>query len=124
MGAAFCSIFAAMDNPVPMLRRFTLSLSLSLVLVLAYQFAVLPMVTGFEGLALVLAPTLLVSGAFMATASWGLAGFTVSANMPMMLALQSRFDADFAAFTNNALATVAGVLAATAVTAILRSIGA
>ncbi|WP_222183921.1 FUSC family protein [Geminicoccus harenae] len=124
MGAVFCSIFATMDNPVPMLRRFTLFLCLSLVLILAYQFAVLPMVTGFEGLALVLAPVLLVSGAFMATASWGLAGFTVSANVPMMLALQSRFDADFAAFTNNALATVAGVLAATAVTAILRSIGA
>jgi len=124
MGAVFCSIFAAMDNPVPMLRRFTLFLCASLVLVLAYQFAVLPMVTGFEGLALVLAPTLLVSGAFMATARWGMAGFTISANVPMMLALQSRYNSDFATFTNSALATVAGVLAATAVTAILRSIGA
>jgi uncharacterized membrane protein YccC len=124
MGAVFCSIFAFMDNPVPMLKKFTVFLCVAVGLVTVYQFAILPMVDGFSGLALVLAPTMLISGAFMGSAAWMLPGFTVSANMPMMLGLQSHLSMDFASFINNCIATIIGVLAATAVTATIRSIGA
>jgi uncharacterized membrane protein YccC len=62
--------------------------------------------------------------AFMGSAAWMLPGFTVSANMPMMLGLQSYLTVDFASFLNNCIATIVGVLAATTVTATIRSIGA
>lgn len=124
IAAVICCFFATMDDPVPAQRGFLVWTALSIPLTALYLFALLPMVHGFETLALVLAPPLLMMGVMMADPAW------YGRMVPMIigfaggLALTNSFSADAAAFFNTNVAQLAGVAAAIVATRLFRALGA
>jgi uncharacterized membrane protein YccC len=123
MAAVASSIFAAQDDPAVGIRQFGLWSVVAIVVVAVYLFAVLPLISNVEMLIAVLAPTFLVFGFLIARPSTTSIGMALAANSASLLALQSSYQADFAAFANSAIAFVVGIIAAIAVTRTARSVG-
>lgn len=123
MGAVFCSLFAFMDNPVPVIKKFNWYMVAVMIVSGLYQFAILPAIDGFPQLILVMAPFLLFFGALMPTPRWGPMSMMLCVNLPLTVMIQSRLNLDFAAFVNSNVATIVGIVAAIAVTSAIRSIG-
>ena len=124
MAAVACSFFAAQDDPVPGIRGFTWWSIVSMAIVAVYLFAVLPRISNIEILIVTLAPTLLVFGVLIARPSTAFIGMALAANTVSLMALQSVYSADFAAFANSALAFVVGTAVTVVVTRLARSVGA
>jgi uncharacterized membrane protein YccC len=124
MAAVGCSFFAAQDDPAPAILQF-LYLTLAAVAIAAvYLFVVLPVVVGFDMLTLVFAPTFLVLGALIAMPATNFSGMVIAVNVASLLSISDVYNANFAAYANNALATVVGMAAAATFTRIVRSVGA
>ena len=123
MGAVFCSIFAFMDNPVPVLRIVIGYMIFAIIVAGIYQFAIFPMIDGFTLLVLTMAPFFLFFGALMPTPAWGLFAFAQCAYLPYAIAIQSRLTQDFGIFLNSNIAIFSSVLIATVATAVISSIG-
>jgi uncharacterized membrane protein YccC len=120
MAAVVCSFFAGADNPVRPQLGFA---KWSLVAVLVgggYVFAILPLAHEFETLILVLAPVFLIAGVIAANPKNTIIGLAVAANLPALLALQSRYSGDFASFANGGLALIGGMWCGALVTAMAR----
>jgi uncharacterized membrane protein YccC len=124
MTAVFCCFFAAMDDPVPAIVNFGVFSLVALPLAALYMFAILPAIDGFPMLAAVMAPPLLVLGAFIPDPRRGSAALPVIIGFCNALALQETFSADFASFLNINLGQFVGLFAAIFVTAAMRSMGA
>ena len=124
MAAVGCCFFAAQDDPAPFIVSFANSAIIGALGAGAYLFAILPLATTFEMLALALAPGLLVCGVFMAQPKTAPLAMGAAINGSTMIALQSNFSADFAAFTNSAVAVIVGMWSAAVVTRLVRSVGA
>ncbi|WP_342152007.1 FUSC family protein [Methylorubrum sp. SB2] len=124
MGAVGCSFFAAQDDPAPLIVGFANSAILGAIGAGAYLFAVLPLATTFEMLALALAPALLLCGVFMAQPKTAPLAMGAAVNGSAMIALQGSYSADFAAFANSSIAVVVGMWVAAIVTRLVRSVGA
>ena len=124
MAAVGCSFFAAQDDPAPFIVSFANSAIVGALGAGAYLFAILPLATTFEMLALALAPGLLLCGAFMAQPRTAPMAMGAAVNGSAMIALQSNFSADFAAFTNSAVAVILGMWSAAVITRLVRSVGA
>ncbi|KQT45505.1 fusaric acid resistance protein [Methylobacterium sp. Leaf456] len=124
MAAVGCSFFAAQDDPAPFIVNFANSAILGALGAGAYLFAVLPVATTFEMLALALAPALLVCGVFMAQPKTAPLAMGAAVNGSAMIALQGSYSADFAAFANSSIAVVVGMWVAAIVTRLVRSVGA
>lgn len=121
IAAVMCCFFAAMDDPTVAQRGFLYGTAAGIPLVGLYLFAILPMISGFPLLALVLAPLFLPLGVVVAFPA--LAGAT----MPLVvgiaggLALNNNYGpSDFATFVNSNFALCAGVLAAIFATRLVR----
>ena len=121
--AVFCSMFAALDNPVPAILRFGGCLVAAIPLAAVYMFAVLPAIDGFAQLCLVLAPSFLLLGLLVPHPRYGMMAMPVIIGLCNAMALQEDFTADFARFLNVNLAQLVAVGCAAAVTAAVRSIG-
>ncbi|MBQ1541015.1 MAG: FUSC family protein [Caulobacteraceae bacterium] len=121
MAAVFCCFFASQDDPAPAIANFGLFTLVSLPIAAAYQFAVLPRIDGFPMLAMVLAPTLLALGVFVASPRHAGSAMAVLMGFCNALALQETFNADFAGFLNANLAQFVGLFAAIGVTRLMRS---
>ncbi|CAX26092.1 putative efflux transporter permease, aromatic acid exporter family [Methylorubrum extorquens DM4] len=124
MAAVGCSFFAAQDDPAPFIVSFANSAILGALGAGAYLFAILPLATTFEMLALALAPALLVCGVFMAQPKTAPLVMGAAVNGSAMIALQGSYSADFAAFANSSIAVVVGMWGAAIVTRLVRSVGA
>jgi len=124
MAGIFCCIFAAMDDPVPVMRKFSWLLLIVIVAAFVFEFALLPLVDGFFPLVLVLGLFLIPAGLLLAIPSQFLLGMVLCVNLPNMLMLQGHLTHDFASFANANLATVLGIVIAAVVTSIVRSVGA
>ncbi|WP_408585883.1 FUSC family protein [Novosphingobium sp.] len=124
MAGVFCALFAAMDNPVPMMLRFGGAMMGALPVAALYLFVLLPAVDGFVALALLLLPATLVAGLIMAHPRHGPVGAAAMMGFANALALQETFQADFARFFNANLGQVLGLMVAVGVTASIRTIGA
>ncbi|MGU3400439.1 FUSC family protein [Brucellaceae bacterium D45D] len=124
MAGIFCCIFATMDDPVPVMRKFSWLMLIVIAASFIFEFALLPMVDGFVPLALVLGLFLVPAGILLTIPSQFLLGMVLCINLPNMLMLQSHPTADFINFANMNLATVIGIVIAAVVTAIVRSVGA
>lgn len=122
-GILIC-FFAAMDNPTPMIRKFTIFSMVAIVLSFIFVFAVMPVLTGFSSLVLALSFLFLPLGVLIARPSTFLLGMALSANIPTMLTLQSRPSFDLASFLNTNLSTILGTLMAIGIAAVVRSVGA
>lgn len=123
MAAVLCCLFARLDDPAPAISGFLMWSNLASLVAVAYLFAILPLVTGFVPLVLVLAPTYLLLGVGMATQkhlSWAL---PIAINSLAPLALGPVFTADFASFMNASIAQAIGIWAALGVTRLMRSLG-
>ncbi|MDP1238441.1 FUSC family protein, partial [Klebsiella pneumoniae] len=90
----FCCFFASQDDPAPAIANFGLFTLVSLPIAAAYQFAVLPRIDGFPMLAMVLAPTLLALGVFVASPRHAGSAMAVLMGFCNALALQETFNAD------------------------------
>jgi uncharacterized membrane protein YccC len=123
MAAVACCLFATLDNPAPMIRSFVFQQVPGMLVGIVYAHAVLPLVTTFEMLALVLAPAYLLAGLLLTVPSlygWGL-GLIV--NTTMTIAFQTSYSADFSATINNDIATLLGMGGAAILTGMIRSVG-
>lgn len=124
IAAVACCFFATFDDPVPLQRGFLVWTAASLPIAAVYLFAILPQVSDFVTLVLVLAPVLLAVGAMMALPRW------YGAMMPFLigiaggLALNNHYAADAAGFLNGSIAQLAGVAAAMYATRLFRSMSA
>lgn len=124
MAAVACSFFAAQDDPAPSIIGFANSALIGALGAGIYLFGILPRATSFEMLALAIAPGLLLCGVFMAQPKTAPLAMGAAVNGPTLIALQSSYSADFAAFTNSAIAVILGMLTAALVTRLVRSVGA
>jgi uncharacterized membrane protein YccC len=123
MAAVGCCFFATLDDPAPMIRSFAYQQLPGFLVGIVYVYAVLPQVSGFEMLALVLAPTYLLAGAMIpepALYGWGLG---LAESTTMTIAYRTTFGADFATTINNDIATLVGISGAAAITGLIRSVG-
>ncbi|GJE27824.1 FUSC family protein [Methylobacterium organophilum] len=124
MAAVGCCFFAAQDDPAPFIVDFANSALVGGVAAGLYLFGVLPLATNFEMLALALAPGLILCGVFMTQPRTAPLALGAAVNGSAMIALQGSYTGDFAAFTNSAVAVVAGMWIAALVTRLVRSVGA
>ncbi|SHO66682.1 Uncharacterized membrane protein YccC [Pseudoxanthobacter soli DSM 19599] len=124
MAGIFCCLFATMDDPVPVMKKFCWLLLPVTGAAFVFEFAVMPLVDGFLPLALILGLFLVPAGILLAIPSRFLVGMVLCVNLPYMLMLQSRATHDLGTFLNSNLATVVGIAAAACVTSLVRSVGA
>jgi uncharacterized membrane protein YccC len=123
LAAVACCFTAARDDPVPSINALLTGIILSSILAAIGQFVVLPQATNYEMLILALAAFFLPAGALGVTpATQKLAILPVFT--AVLLALESSYSADFAAWANGTAAAVAGVAAAAAVTGLVVPSGA
>lgn len=122
--AIACSFFAAQDEPARFIRSFGLWSLVAIVVVAIYLFAVVPAISHIEVLVIALAPTFLLYGLLIARPATAGTGMALAANTATLLAIQSTYSADFAAYANSAVAFFAGVVIAELVTRIARGVGA
>lgn len=121
--AIFMCFFAAMDDPAKAIDSFALYWSLSIPLAALYIFAIMPMLHGFAMLVLALAPALLALGVLIAIPRYTARALPVAMGLAGSLGIQETFAPDFGQFANASLAGVIGVLAASLVTRLVRSVG-
>ncbi|MHB2209131.1 FUSC family protein [Methylobacterium sp. CM6257] len=124
MGAVACCLFAAQDDPAPQIISFTNSALVGALAAGLYLFAVLPLVTTFEMLALALAPALILCGLAMTQPRFAPMGMGAALNGATMLALQNGYSGDFSPFANSVIASVVGMWVGAVVTRLIRSVGA
>jgi uncharacterized membrane protein YccC len=123
MAAVASSIFAAQDDPIVSIKRFGLWSVVAMVVVAVYLFALLPPISDIEMVIVVLAPTFLLFGYLIANPTTRSIGSPLAVNSSTLLALQSTYAADFAAFANSAVAFVIGIVVAIVVTRTARAVG-
>jgi uncharacterized membrane protein YccC len=124
MASVGCCFYAAQDDPAPSILGFANAAVLGAVVAAIYLFGVLPLATSFEMLALALAPALLLCGVCMTQPRTAPMAMGAAVNGSAVIALQSSYTGDFAAFANSAIAIIVGMWVATLVTRLVRSVGA
>lgn len=124
MTAVFCCLFAALDDPAPQIANFGVFAFLSLPLAGLYLFAILPAISGFVMLTVVLAPILILVGLYIAEPKTTGAGLALVMTFLNALGLQESFHTDLASFVNANLAQFVGAFIAIIVTRTLRSMSA
>ena len=122
--AVICSLFAAFDDPTPVMSTFTIGTIASVPLAGLYQFGILPAIDGYVALVLSLAPILIPIGILMAIPRYTVLGLALAVGLSLNLALQTSYNAEMASFLNTATAVVIGALTGIAVTKLMRAIGA
>ncbi len=120
--AILCCLFAAMDDPVPAIRVFGLSLVISMPLAGLYQFGIFPAINSFPMLVLCLIPLMLPLLYLMMKPKWAMLALVVLLNFSNSLAIQEHFSGDFAFFINTNLSVFFGVYVAIFVNRSLRSL--
>ncbi|MBE7244002.1 MAG: FUSC family protein [Actinomycetospora chiangmaiensis] len=124
MASVGCCFFAAQDDPAPSILTFANSAVVGAVISAVYLFGILPQVTSFEMLALALAPGLILCGVCMTQPKTAPLAMGAAVNGSALIALQSSYSGDFAAFANSAVAVIGGMWVAVVVTRLVRSVGA
>ncbi|CAA2155391.1 p-hydroxybenzoic acid efflux pump subunit AaeB [Methylobacterium brachiatum] len=124
MASVACCFFAAQDDPAPSILGFANAAVLGAVVSAIYLFGVLPLATSFEMLALALAPALILCGVCMTQPKTAPMAMGAAVNGSAVIALQSSYTGDFAAFANPAVAIIVGMWVAAVVTRLVRSVGA
>jgi uncharacterized membrane protein YccC len=124
MAAVGCSFFANQDDPSVGLRGFAKWSLVAMVIDAAYLFAILPGVSNFEMLVVVLAPAFLLFGWLIARPATFFIGMLLAANTASLMALQATYNADFAAFANSSIAFFVGTEISVITIVLARAVGA
>ncbi len=122
--AVICSLFAALDDPTPVMSTLAAGIVASIPIAALYQFAILPAIDGYTALVACLAPPLLLFGALMAIPRYAAIGLAPILGFTVLLAFQPEYTADMASFLNSAIAVVIGSLVGIATTRLIRVMGA
>jgi uncharacterized membrane protein YccC len=117
----FCCLFAAMDNPVPMVLSFGVAITAGVPLAGVYLFGILPRIDGFVPLCLALLPMMLLIGTFLSHPSRGVLATAFMMGFFSALALQEEYTADLERFINSNIGQVLAVIASAGVLAAMRS---
>jgi uncharacterized membrane protein YccC len=123
MAAVGCCFFATFDDPAPHIVNFANSAIVGAICAGLYLFAVLPLASTFEMLALALAPWLIICGLFMAQPRTAPFATGVAVNGTTMIAIQNGVIGDFAPFANSAIAVITGMWCAAVTVRLVRSVG-
>ena len=123
MAAVTCSLFAAFDDPAPFIISFANAAIVGAVCAGLYLFAVLPLASNFEMLALALAPVAHRLRLFMAQPRTAPFATGVAVNGATMIAIQNGPLGDFAPFANSAIAVIVGMWCAALIVRLVRSVG-
>jgi uncharacterized membrane protein YccC len=120
IAAASSSVFAAFDDPRPMMRTLLTGTVVAIPVAALYVFGLLPAVDGFPLLALVLAPLFFATGLFLGTPSHGLTALGFALISQSLVSVQPAYGADFLSFTGVAIGTVLGSVVALLVASLIR----
>ncbi|MDY0743818.1 FUSC family protein [Paucibacter sp. R3-3] len=124
MCAVCCCFFAAQDEPAPSQLAFFWVNTACLVLGVLLLFVVMPSAHEFETLVLVLAPIFLVIGTLVTRPAFAITAMGLSVTLATGLGLSDAYNADFSAFVNSSVASIAGNLLALVWTLLTRPFGA
>jgi len=124
IAAVACSFFAAQDDPAPAIAQMLRNALIVTAAVWIYDFAILPRVTSFSELCLVLAPAGLVIGVLISRPATFGTGMLLGAFGASQLALSNGYQADFISFANSSVALITGLASALVITRLIRSVGA
>ena len=129
MVAVACALSATFDDRAGFVLAFSFGLGIGTIIGGFYFLGVLPAVTTFTLLVIVLAPFFLLVGSFVPMPAYAPMAFPIMLGVTVILGLENGMSFDFAALLNGALAQIAG-LAVTAMalrqaraSAVERSIG-
>lgn len=122
--AVACSFSASQDDPAPSIAKM---LTLGVIIILAlfiYNFAILPCVTGFGMLYLVLLPMGLLVGVMVARPATFGSGMLLGAFGATLLALENGYKTTFIGYAESSLGLLVGLGSALILTRLIRSVGA
>lgn len=122
--AIACSFFAAQDDPAPAILKMMLMFVIVIFGVFIYVFGVLPGVSAFAMLYLVLLPAGLAIGLLISRPATFGTGMVLGAFGATELALQNGYDYNFISYAEGCLSLLIGLFCALIVTRLMRSIGA
>jgi uncharacterized membrane protein YccC len=117
-----CSLFATLDRPSKVIFSAVVGILVALPLAALYEFAIFPRIDGFASLALVLLPPVLLFSWMQTSERLEGAALVIAIGFAGGLALQSSYQANFAAFVNSNTAEIAGLLIAAVTNLIFRTI--
>ncbi len=124
MVAVACSFFAAQDDPAPAIAQMLRNSMIVIAGIFVISFALLPAITGFTELYLVLLPAGLVIGVLISRpANFG-TGMIFGAFGATQLALGNGYNANFIKFAGSSLSLLVGLGSALVLTRLIRSVGA
>ena len=104
-----CVLFGTTEAPAGHVMRYLAGSAIGVAVGLVYGLAILPGMSGFVGLAVALAPALLLSGAFLARPAFTLAALGVVLTFPLVAGLGATNAWDFVAAVNSSVALLVGV---------------
>lgn len=123
MIAVASAFFASADSPAPLVARFFLWETISVVVAGIYAFLILPQVTTFVGVALVLAPPLIFVGTFTGRPSFNTGVLLLTSQTISDLAIGNRLTSDFQSYANASLGMLLGLIFAIIWNGIVRPFG-
>ncbi len=109
MAAVACSFFATLDSALPTLKLFMKCVIGSSMIVMLYTIFILPSISTFEMLVLVLSPLFIGLGILMTNPKTAFIGMVLATNIATLLGLKNNYQADVLTTLNGCLATVLGV---------------
>lgn len=122
--AIACSFFAAQDDPAPAILKMLLMFVIIIFGLFVYVFGILPGVSVFETLYLVLLPPGLIIGLLISRPSTFGVGMILGAFGATQLALENGYNYNFISYAESSLSLLIGLACALIVTRLMRSIGA
>jgi len=121
LAAVVCSLFAALDDPVPAIKVFGITAVVAFPMSGFYLFHVFPSINAFPLLVMTLAPTLIVLGALIHNPRYAAAALTTLLTFCNSMAIQEHITLDFARFVNFNLSQFFGLFTAIYVIRSVRS---
>jgi len=104
-----CSLYGTADVPAPSVIKYTVGSVYGVLISLAYSFIVLPRVTDFNVLVMVLAPAFLLGGSLQARLPTMVMAFGLTLTIPILAGLGTVYAGDFAGALNTVIALFASL---------------
>lgn len=119
--AVACSLSATFDDRAGFVLAFMFGTAIGTIVAGFYYLGVLPAITTFAMLVVVLAPLYLLVGAFMPIPAYAPIALPVLLGVTVMLSLENNMTFDFGVFLNAALAQMAGLAVTAAALGLVRA---
>ncbi|MDE2239841.1 MAG: FUSC family protein [Rhodospirillales bacterium] len=124
MVAVACSFFAAQDDPAPAIALMLRNGALVIAGIFVLSFAILPAITNFEELYLVLLPLGLTIGVLVSRPATFGTGMVIGAVGATQMALNNGYQVNFIKFADSSFSLIVGLGSALILTQLIRSVGA